>query len=116
MRIMNRLQTRLGKTYDRIYHAKLRLKTVLDDTMFKKVYDDSVLRSIFDQKLTRLERKWGRADTLTKTNIDSLNFLKVKLADNAINLSNMLSMIETRLDKGRQQIFQTGSKLFMAKG
>ncbi len=99
------IQTSLGKTYCRIYHAKLHLKTVLDDTMFRKVYDDSILRSIFDQKLTRLERKWGRTDTLTRTNIDSLNVLKVKLAENAINLSNMLSGIETRLDKGRQQIF-----------
>ena len=99
------VQASLGKAYSRIYHAKLHLKTVLNDTMFKKVYDDSTLRSIFDQKLTRLERKWERTDTLTKTNIDSLNVLKVKLADNAINLSNMLSGIDTRLDKGRQQIF-----------
>src|SRR5664280_1994171 len=59
----------------------------------------------FAKKLVRLERKWDRSDSITKANVDTLNALKVKIADNAVNLSNMLNMMDTRLDRADKQLF-----------
>ena len=91
--------------YNRVYHAKLRLKTALSDSVFRAMYADSSLRNTFNKKLVRLERKWHRTDSTTKANIDSLNVLKVKVADNSVNLSNMLNIMDIRLDKAVPQLF-----------
>ena len=99
------IQANLAKMYNRVYHAKLRLKNVLADSIFHILYSDSSLRITYDKKLLRLEHKWARADTLAKKNIDSLNALKVKIADNSINLSNMLNSMENKLDKAGLQLF-----------
>jgi len=99
-----RYQAFLTKSYNRVYHAKLRLKNVLTDSVFRKVYADSSLLKIFDKKLVRIERKWNRTDSTTKVHIDSLNVIKVKVADNAVNLSNILNMMDTRLNKAEHQL------------
>ena len=99
------IQAKLARMYNRVYHAKLRLKNVLADSIFHILYSDSSLRITYDKKLLRLEHKWARADTLAKKNIDSLNALKVKIADNSINLSNMLTSMENKLDKAGLQLF-----------
>jgi len=89
----------LGKLYKRVYHAKQHLKVVLADSIFRKLYADKDLRITFDKKLIRLEWKWNRTDSLTKANVDTLNAMKVRLSDNSIALSNMLSLLNNRLDK-----------------
>lgn len=99
------IQAHLARMYNKVYHAKLHLKNVLSDSIFHMLYADSSLRTTYDKKLLRLERKWARTDTTAKENMDSLNALKVKLADNAINLSNMLNMMENKLDKAGKQLF-----------
>jgi potassium-dependent mechanosensitive channel len=101
----DRIQANITKMYKRVYNAKQHLKNVLNDTIFRKLYADSLLRVSYKKKLDRLQRKWARADTLTKTNVDSLNVLKVKLADNSMSLSGMLNMLDTRLDRAGQQLF-----------
>ncbi len=101
----DRIQARLNKIYSKVYHAKLRMKKVLNDSIFRALYADSVLRNTFDSKLVRLERKWTRTDSVTKSNVDSLNALKVKVSDNSMTLSNMLNMMDTRLDKAGQHLF-----------
>jgi len=101
----DRIQARLNKIYSKVYHAKLRMKKVLNDSIFRALYADSVLRNTFDSKLVRLERKWTRTDSITKSNVDSLNALKVKVSDNSMTLSNMLNMMDTRLDKAGQHLF-----------
>jgi len=101
----DRLQARLTKMYNRVYHAKLLLKKVLTDSIFRKLCADSALTSTFDKKLVRLEHKWTRTDSTTRANIDTINALKVIVADNSISLSNMLSMMDTRLDKTSRQLF-----------
>ena len=101
----DRLQARLIKMYNRVYDAKLRLKYVLSDSIFHRLYADSSLRNKFDKKLLRLEHKWAKDDTLAKENIDSLNALKVRCADNAITLSNMMNSMENKLDKAAKQLF-----------
>ena len=101
----DRIQARLNKIYSKVYHSKLRMKKVLNDSIFRALYADSVLRNTFDSKLVRLERKWTRTDSITKSNVDSLNALKVKASDNSMTLSNMLNMMDTRLDKAGQHLF-----------
>jgi len=101
----DRIQARFNKIYSKVYHAKLRMKKVLNDSIFRALYADSVLRNTFDSKLVRLERKWTRTDSITKSNVDSLNALKVKVSDNSMTLSNMLNMMDTRLDKAGQHLF-----------
>jgi len=99
------LQARITRLYNRIYHAKLRLKNVMSDSVFHRLYNDSSLRIAFDKKLVRLERKWNRADSTTKADVDSINAMKVKLSDNSMNLSNMLNIMDTRLDRAGKQLF-----------
>jgi len=99
------IQTRLNKMYNSVYHAKLHLKTALSDSIFRVMYADSSLRDAFDKQLTRMERKWVRVDTLTKNGINTLNDLKVKASDNSITLSDMLNVMDNRLDKAGQQLF-----------
>ena len=99
------IQARLNKIYGKVYHSKLRMKKVLNDSIFRALYADSILRNTFDNKLVRLERKWTRTDSITKSNVDSLNALKVKASDNSMTLSNMLNMMDTRLDKAGQHLF-----------
>ncbi len=101
----DKIQIQLTKLYNRVYHAKLRLKTVLSDSIFQRLYNDSSLRNNFDKKLVRLERKWNRTDSTTKSNVDSLNAMKVKLSDNSMNLSNMLNIMDLRLDRASRQLF-----------
>jgi potassium-dependent mechanosensitive channel len=101
----SRIQEHLNRIYKRVYYAKVHLKTTLSDTIFRKMYADSSLRNTFDKKLDRLERKWNRTDSTTKCNIDSLNALKVKVADNSMSLSSMLNMMDHKLDKADKQLF-----------
>ena len=69
------------------------------------MYADNTLRNTFDKRLDRLERKWMRADSTTRSNIDSLNTLKVKIADNSMSLSSMLNIMDNRLDRAGRQLF-----------
>jgi len=103
----DQIQARLAGMYKKVYHAKLQLKTILADTVFRKLYADSSLslRTTLDRKLIRLERKWARTDSLTKSSIDSLNSLKVKAADNALLLSTILNIIDSRLDRTEPKLF-----------
>jgi hypothetical protein len=99
------IEARTAKLYHRVNKAKFSLKKVLSDSVFRVMYADSNLRKSFEKKLVRLERKWDRSDSITKANVDTLNVLKVKIADNAVNLSNMLNMMDTRLDRADKQLF-----------
>ena len=91
--------------YNKVNNAKLSLKTALSDSVFRQIYSNNSLRKTLDTKLVRLERKWDRTDSTTRANVDSLNVLKVKIADNAVNLSNMLNIMEMRLDRADAQLF-----------
>ena len=101
----DRIQDQLGKMYRRVYHSKLRLKKVLADSIFRKLYANKELRTTFDDKLNRLEGKWNRTDSVTKANLDTLNSLKVRLSDNSLILSNMLNIMDRRLDKSFSRLF-----------
>ncbi len=100
-----RIRTRINKFYNRAYHAKLHLKTVLADSIFRALLTDKNSTDLYDKKLTRLDRKWARTDSTVKANIDTLNVMQVNASDNAMNLSNMLNILDRRLDKARPQIF-----------
>ena len=102
----DRIQAHVAKLYHRIYSTKLSLKTVLYDSVFRAIYADNSLRKSFDKKLIRLERKYDRSDSTAKANIDTLNALKVKIADNSVNLANMLNMMDVRLDRADRQLFR----------
>jgi potassium efflux system protein len=101
----SRIQARLTLMYKRVYHAKLQLKTVLSDSVFRKLYSDSSFQKTFDRKLVRLERKWTKTDSVTKSSIDSLNSLKVKAADNSMSLATILNIIDSRLDRTEPKLF-----------
>jgi small-conductance mechanosensitive channel len=101
----DRYEEGVAKIYQRVNSAKLNLKTALSDSVFRKIYEDKNIKKSLDTKLIRLERKWNRADSITKANVDTLNVLKVKIADNAVNLSNMLNIMEVRLDRADVQLF-----------
>jgi len=99
------LQNRLDILYRRVYHAKLHLKKVLSDSIFRKLYADKELRTTFDDKLIRLEWKWNRTDSVTKANVDTLNAMKVRLSDSGLELANMLSMMDKRLERTVPKLF-----------
>ena len=100
-----RIRARINKFYNRAYHAKLHLKTVLADSIFRALLTDKNSTDLYDKKLTRLDRKWARTDSTVKANIDTLNVMQVKASDNAMNLSNMLNILDRKLDRARPQIF-----------
>lgn len=91
--------------YNRTYHAKLRLRSALNDSIFRILYLEKDLPGTIDRKISLLEHKWARTDSTVKVSIDSLNALKVNLADNSMNLSNMLNRIDRKVDKAKPQIF-----------
>ncbi|MDR3653096.1 MAG: mechanosensitive ion channel [Paludibacter sp.] len=101
----DRIQAQLDNLYHRVYHAKLHLKKVLSDSIFRKLYADKDLRATFDDKLIRLEWKWNRTDSVTKANLDTLNNLKVRLSDNSLILSNILNILDKRLDNAVPKLF-----------
>ena len=101
----DRIIDHLQRMYLRVYHAKLRVKTVLKDSIFKKMYADSILRNTFEYKLLSVEHKWSGTDSITKLNIDSINMLKIKAVDNSINLTNMMSRLDRKLEKANNQLF-----------
>jgi potassium-dependent mechanosensitive channel len=101
----NRFQKHLAKTFERVYNAKTDLKNILSDTVFHSLYDDANLRKIYDKRLSRMEKKWSRTDSIAKVNIDTLNAIKVRIADNAMTLSGIISIIEIRLDRSSRQLF-----------
>ncbi|MEI6124531.1 MAG: mechanosensitive ion channel domain-containing protein [Bacteroidota bacterium] len=98
-------QAHVNKMFNTVYNCKQRLKMVLSDPVFHKLYTDSSLRKTYEKKLSRLEKKWAKTDSTTKANIDSLNMLKLKIADNAISLTNILKILETKIDKAGTQLF-----------
>jgi len=100
-----RIQQRVDFMYDRCYRAKLHLRTAMSDSIFSRLYNDPVLRLKVKEKIVRLERRWNRTDSLTRLSIDSLNAIKVRLADNCISLSSILNITDVRLDKAGQQLF-----------
>lgn len=95
----DQLQAELDELHHRVSHAKLHLNVVLKDSVFRKLYTDKALRKTFDQKLTRLEKRYNRTDSVAKANVDTLNAINVRLSDNSYNLSNMLNIIDNRMDK-----------------
>jgi potassium-dependent mechanosensitive channel len=101
----DRIESRVAVMYNRLYNTKLRMKTVLSDSVFSVMYANDSLHNTFDRKLVRLERKYNRSDSTIRANIDTLNVMKVKIADNAVNLSNMLNIMEFRLDKTDKRLF-----------
>lgn len=101
----DRIQAQLDELHQRVYRAKLHLNVVLKDSVFRKLYADKELRKAFDQKLIRLERRYSRTDSLTKANVDTLNVLNVRLSDNSYNLSNMLNIMDNRMDKALPLLF-----------
>jgi potassium-dependent mechanosensitive channel len=101
----DRIEEQIMKRYDRIYNAKTDLKNSLKDSIFRVLYADSSLRKTLETRLIRIEKKWNRYDSTAKVNIDTLNAIKIKVADNAINLSNILAMMDMRLDRADKQLF-----------
>jgi hypothetical protein len=101
----DRYEEYMANLYGRVYKAKLDLRTALSDSVFHQLYSNKSLRKTLDAKLVRLERKWNRTDSTTKANVDTLNVIKVKIADNAVSLSNMLNIMEVRLDRADKQLF-----------
>jgi potassium-dependent mechanosensitive channel len=101
----DRIEAKVAKMYNRVYDAKLSLKTALSDSVFRVLFSRDSLRNTFNEKLVRLERKWDRLDSTAKANVDTLNALKIKIADNAVNLSNMLNIMDVSLDRADMQLF-----------
>lgn len=112
----DQIESHTAKLYDRVYTAKLSMKTVLSDSVFHLLYANSAIHKTLERKLVRVERKWYRTDSITKANVDTLNTLKVKIADNAVNLSNMLNMMDTRLDRADKQLFGQEVNYLWQKG
>ena len=100
------LQTRLVAMYKRVSNAKLQLKKILSDSIFRKLYSsDSTLRNSFEAKLQTIEYHWVKDDSTAKSNIDSLNALKLVVSENAMLLSNMLNIQNDKLDKSGKRLF-----------
>lgn len=100
-----RIRTRVNFLYNRIYRAKLHIKTVFADSVFKVLSAEKDIPDVLEKKLTRLNRKWIRTDSIVKVNVDIINVLQVNTADNAMNLSNMLNIMDMKLDRAKPQLF-----------
>jgi potassium-dependent mechanosensitive channel len=101
----SRIRTRVNLLYNRVYRAKLHLKTVLADSVFHALNSQKNIPDKLDKKLFRLERKWKRTDSIVKASIDSINVLKVYAANNSMNLSNMINRMDQKLDRAKPQLF-----------
>lgn len=101
----NRIQSSLDIMYRRVYRAKQKLGKAFSDSVFQKMYADRALRTTFIEQLTRLDRKWHRTDSITRVNVGILNELKVSLSDNSYSLSNMLNILDRRMDKATPLLF-----------
>jgi small-conductance mechanosensitive channel len=101
----DQIQTQLDNLYRRIYKAKVGLKVVMNDSVFRALYADKALRTNFNDRLVRLEKRWSRTDSTTKANVDTLNALKVRLSDNSLMLSNMLNILDNRFDQVTPTLF-----------
>ncbi|HEY3390662.1 MAG TPA: hypothetical protein VGK38_13885, partial [Prolixibacteraceae bacterium] len=101
----DRIQAQLDELHQKVYRAKLHLNAVLKDSVFRKLYAEKALRKAFDQKLVRLERRYSRTDSITKANVDTLNAINVRLSDNSYNLSNMLNIMDNRMDRALPLLF-----------
>jgi potassium-dependent mechanosensitive channel len=99
------IQAQLDELHQRVYHAKLHLNVVLKDSVFRRLYASKALRTAFNDRLIRLERRYSRTDSITKANVDTLNAMNVRLSDNSYNLSNMLNIIDNRMDKALPLLF-----------
>lgn len=100
-----RAQSNLKSLYNQLYHAKLRLKGAMSDSVFKALCADSSLRWKFSPMMDRLQTKWYNTDKLTREGLKTLNFLKVNASENSISLSNMLISLENRRDKVSDKLF-----------
>jgi len=99
------IQEELDELHHRVSHAKLRLNKVLSDSIFRKLYASKEMRLTFSEKLIRLEKRYNRTDSITKANVDTLNAMNVRLSDNSYNLSNMLNIMDNRMDKAVPKLF-----------
>jgi len=99
------IQAQLDDLHHRVSHAKIRLNKVLSDSVFRKLYASKEMRTLFNQKLIRLERRYNRTDSITKANVDTLNAMNVRLSDNSYNLSNMMNIMDNRMDKAVPKLF-----------
>jgi hypothetical protein len=101
----DRLRSRVSFLYNRTFHAKQNLKKAMADSVFQVLLKEKNIPDILSSKLVRLNRKWVRTDSIVKNSMDTLNVLQVATSDNAVNLSNMLNIMDKRLDRARPQIF-----------
>lgn len=101
----DKIKADITDMYNRIYSAKQGLKTAVSDSVFARLYTTTEFHDTLEKRLVRTERKWMRADSTISSNIDSLNSMKVKLADNAMNLSSILNRMERKLDKAGHDLF-----------
>jgi len=101
----DQIQAQLDDLHQRVNRAKVHLNVVLKDSVFRKLYANKELRKTFDQKLTRLEKRYTRTDSITKANVDTLNAINVRLSDNSYNLSNMLNQMDSKMDRAIPILF-----------
>jgi small-conductance mechanosensitive channel len=101
----NKIKSDVIQMYNRIYNAKLGLRTVLNDSVFIRLYTTTEYHDTLDKRLNRTERKWLRTDSIVNANMDSLNSMKVKLADNAMSLSSILNRMDNKLNKAGNELF-----------
>jgi len=99
------IRDRINVLYDRTYRANLSMRTLYKDSAFHSLFENKNLTLFLNRKLIRLERKYTLTDSTLKANTDTINVLKVKAADNSINLSGMLGRMDRKLDKARPQLF-----------
>lgn len=100
-----KIEARLNLMCNKTFRARLLLKTALNDTVFQKLYADSSLRNKLKRKLSRMEKKWVKTDSVSKSNLDSLNSLKVKAINNSMSLSGMLRIMEKKLGRAVPNLF-----------
>jgi potassium efflux system protein len=99
------VQAQLDDLHQKVYRAKLHLNVVLKDSVFRRLYSNKVLRANFEQRLVRLEKRYTRTDSLTKANVDTLNAMNMRLSDNSYNLSNMLNIQDSKMDRALPILF-----------
>lgn len=99
------IRNRINMLYYKTYNANQSIKSIFRDSVFRDLFGNKSMCVQLNKKLTRLEWKWSRTDSTVKANIDSLNALKVKVADNSMNLTDMLNMMDKKLDRAKPRLF-----------
>lgn len=91
--------------YNRAYHAKIRLRSVFNDSVFQHACSQKNIPDEIDKGIVHMAKRWKRTDSIVRSTIDTLNAIRLVTADNSMYTESMVNAIENRINKAKPQMF-----------